>query len=744
MVITIAGVGTLQPASGTDYVIFENLPIGDYTVSESQLPDYHQVSTTCNNVAVNPGQMATCQFHNAHDQGDLTIHKEVDVDGDGNIDLHDPAGWTWDLDGQNTNYPMGSTQTVLTGIHQVQEDQQAGYHSAGWYCNNGQSGDGENLEVNVTTENVSCTFTNVRDTGSLKVYKYVDSGEADPDQWSFTINGIGTLQPASGSNYVIFEDIPTDSYTVTESHLADYHQVSTTCNNVMVAPGQTAECEFHNAHDEGQIIIHKEVDLDGDGDIDEYDPAGWTWDLDGGNQNFAMGSTQTVLTGTYTVSEDQHPGYHVVGWSCNDGTSGVGESFTTDIPSNRCHRECTFTNARDTGSLIVYKEVESGEATPDQWSFTIEGIGTLQPAPGNDYVVFENLLTGTYTVTESDIDGYHQVSTTCNNVEVSYDSQASCQFVNAHDTAYLRVEKEVDVDGDGDIDLVHPATEGWTTWQLDGGEVYPMGHTEQVLTGWHHVEEEQKPGYHVVSWYCCNGTSGDTEYLDVEITDDIVCTFTNARDVGSIEGYKFNDLDGDGAWEDGEPAIADFPIYLSNGWETQTDANGYYRFDYVPTGHYTVYEQVPTGWNNTTPVTVQVNVERDQTAYAEFGNFELIDITICKYVDLNGDGDITEDSLYLKEGGWPVSMGGIVEQTIEGCYTFTDIRYGTYDNEELPVAGWAQTYPAQGSYSHQAISGQDVTYDFGNFQLGEISGYKWEDKNGDGIWDEGEPVLNNW
>ncbi|HZT81836.1 MAG TPA: SdrD B-like domain-containing protein, partial [Gemmataceae bacterium] len=39
---------------------------------------------------------------------------------------------------------------------------------------------------------------------------------------------------------------------------------------------------------------------------------------------------------------------------------------------------------------------------------------------------------------------------------------------------------------------------------------------------------------------------------------------------------------------------------------------------------------------------------------------------------------------------------------------------------------------------------QDFSFVFGNFQPVSISGYKWNDLNGNGAWDAGEPGLNGW
>ena len=47
-------------------------------------------------------------------------------------------------------------------------------------------------------------------------------------------------------------------------------------------------------------------------------------------------------------------------------------------------------------------------------------------------------------------------------------------------------------------------------------------------------------------------------------------------------------------WEEGEPALADWTINLSNGESTITDENGYYKFVNIQPGSYTLTEIIPT------------------------------------------------------------------------------------------------------------------------------------------------------
>lgn len=73
---------------------------------------------------------------------------------------------------------------------------------------------------------------------------------------------------------------------------------------------------------------------------------------------------------------------------------------------------------------------------------------------------------------------------------------------------------------------------------------------------------------------------------------------------GTISGYKWNDLDGDGFKDAGEAYLEGWKIILSGpvSKETFTDSNGKYSFTDLPSGTYTVSEELKPGWQQTHPL----------------------------------------------------------------------------------------------------------------------------------------------
>jgi hypothetical protein len=169
-----------------------------------------------------------------------------------------------------------------------------------------------------------------------------------------------------------------------------------------------------------------------------------------------------------------------------------------------------------------------------------------------------------------------------------------------------------------------------------------------------------------------------------------------------------------------------------------------------------VREVVKSGWTQTAPIDgkhVVTITNGDVVTDKNFGNFKLGSISGIKFKDTNGNGvrntgeaKLSGWTIYLDENDNGALDGGepSVVTGNNGRYEFENLGPGTYIIREVVKEGWKQIAPAGGKYTVVITSGSTITgKDFGN-KLGEIYGVKYEDKNGNGILDPGEPRLSGW
>ncbi|MFA6392277.1 MAG: SdrD B-like domain-containing protein [Patescibacteria group bacterium] len=582
--------------------------------------------------------------------------------------------------------------------------------------------------------------------GSLKVIKSVDFGEATPDKWDFTVAGHGTQSPVEGQNYVIFTNLLAGSYSATESDLPGYHQVSSTCDNVQVTPGGQAVCEFHNTKDtfcklEFTKSVDKENALPGDtltytinyqniGDgnctgtgvkvydnlddrltyVDdslngtEYNGNGdgitLFEEFDGVNpianaHVIVPGESGAISFQATITAEDLKCGETVIPnkakvWSNETGYFSSNEVETTVY--NECY-----------GSLKVIKYVDEGNATPDMWDFTVAGYGTQSPAFGQDNVVFKLLPEGTYSATESNLPGYHQVSSTCNNVEVIAGQQAVCELHNTVDRYDIQGFKWNDLNGNGEWDQNEPGKSDWTI-NLNTVEGTPLQSTitsdknlgyyefTGVLPGIYQVCEEQGDGWYQT--YPSENTGCHYIYLGPNAdNEEMSYNFGNTA-YGEISGAKFDDANTNGVWDIGEPGLEDWTIELRSSCSTV----------------FADYDLVPDSVINLSDVSL----------FAE--KYFLGDTLI----DLNGDSAVNSFDLNCfknKLGATPETMTVnpvIMTRTTDqsGYYEFSLLETGSYYVSEVQQTGWVQSLPGgNGMYGPIVITSGMVSIDndFGNY-----------------------------
>ena len=241
---------------------------------------------------------------------------------------------------------------------------------------------------------------------------------------------------------------------------------------------------------------------------------------------------------------------------------------------------------------------------------------------------------------------------------------------------------------------------------------------------------------------------------------------------GQIHGRKFWDQNGNGQWDEGEPALGGWVIYLDvidkenddgvPDMETKTNEDGGYWFMTLPEGPFVLWEEPQPGWVQTWPTDAtgdatnyHDNLGRNEVIERgfDFGN-QLVAAEIhgVKFNDRNNNGERDEGEEGLP--GWEIVLdldqdgaGDVITTTNrDGAYWFMDLPAGTFDLWEVLQPGWVQTMPEGGIHIPNIQIGEiQEHFHFGNhLTAAEIHGRKIHDLNGNAQADEGEPGLPGW
>jgi hypothetical protein len=202
-------------------------------------------------------------------------------------------------------------------------------------------------------------------------------------------------------------------------------------------------------------------------------------------------------------------------------------------------------------------------------------------------------------------------------------------------------------------------------------------------------------------------------------------------------GFKWG-LDGGATNKDMGTTVND----LSEGNHTVTEND---VTDYNFTGWYYTYKTESNSCANPVGTTLPLTTEvvKDKTTY----------ITLCNQKEKEVKGKITVHKVtYPSNDPTEFSITAAGTGNIEGNATRTlttaqDVVYnvgeGSYDVSEQVPEGWEQV---SNNCNDLVIDAQNLeaSCTIKNKKLNGISGHKFEDKNGNGNWDQSEPTLEGW
>jgi hypothetical protein len=301
----------------------------------------------------------------------------------------------------------------------------------------------------------------------------------------------------------------------------------------------------------------------------------------------------------------------------------------------------------------------------------------------------------------------------------------------------VRGQKFEDLNGNGIKEMGESGLGGWTIYvDLDNSGTFDPGEPCGVTDGNGFYQNHAPPGMWPVREVQQAGwlqTTPDPRIINVVNTTLFDVDFGNQR-LGSISGTKYDDLNGDGFRQMGEPGLDGWTIQLDKDADGTVDdtevtaGGGNYTFANLPAGTYRLREVLQPDYQQTSANPADVPLAAGQNVTGiDFGNFELFDLCVHKFHDLDKDGvrepgetGIEGFVIYLDENGNdtfdPGEPNG--QTDINGDVCFTNLGPGTYRVREVipePKLLWKQTTLNPPPFD--GASGADVNVEFGNKRL---------------------------
>jgi|GEM_PF-1633728 protocatechuate 3,4-dioxygenase beta subunit len=756
---------------------FTNLDPGVYNVAEEIQNDWTQTfpPTQKYTETIESGTHLVGRDFGNYKNGIITGMKFNDLNGNGAIDAGEPGlqNWTFYLSGTiadtTTSDALGNYtfSSLPIGVYSVQEQLQSGWKQT------------FPLEISYPVSILSGTIASNRNFGNFNlgsisgvVFSDIDGdgikdvGETGLQNVEVSLNEDITIQTNANGEYA-FTQLEYGVYTVSVNVGPGNIQTLPTNNlpyTITIKSGSHSVNKDFGLFKLGTIsgITFNDVNGNGSKDAGENVLANWKIRLNGPQNDSvttdANGafSFQNLRGGNYIVSEILQNGWYQ--------TSPAGGIFNITMTSGFNVSSLQFGNYL-LGSIAgsVFNDVNSngtkdiGEPGIANWNLRTSGFQaeTTATDANGDYM-FRNLRIGNYTVSQIIPNGWFQTFPANNGTyTISITAGLNSATNNFGNFQYGIIAGKVfdDINANGVKDAGEPGIANWKTkitgtktdstiTDANGNYTY-----NNLILGNYQVNQVVQSGW-IQSYPAANGYA----IAVVSGTNASTSDFGNYR-LGSVAGTKFEDVNGNGIKETGEPVLANWKIKL-NGIKidsANTDANGNYAFANLPIGQYTVSEVLQNGWVQSLPSggTYSVSITSGlHLTGKDFGNYRVASISGKKWNDTNGDGIKGDEELLL--ANWKIKISGPKNDSLltdaNGNYVFQNLFVGTYIVSEQLQSGWKQTFPANaGTHSVTLASGQNTSQiNFGNFKLGVVSGTAFNDLNNNGAKDANEAGLANW
>jgi hypothetical protein len=425
------GTYAIDESAGTD------TSLSDYTNDLACEDSKGPVKINDGKVDLAKDQKIDCTITNTRNTGTITVDKNL-------VPSDDPGLFNLSIGGKDyaTDVGDGGTtgkQTLNTGSYTIGETAGTATtlndYTTKLAC---QDEEGpvtvKEDKVNLTdAQNITCTFTNTRNTGTITVNKSL-SPASDPGLFNLAIAGKDYATDIGDGGTTGKQTLNTGTYAITESAgtnttLDDYtsklacddgeESIPVTEQGVKLLSGQDITCTFTNTRLTGTVKLVKSLSP-------ASDSGRFNLQLDGATQAAAVGDggasgTLSVNTGSHTISEVAADGTSLADYtssaSCEVGGQVIASGEVTTLEVSVASEQavtCTFTNTRKeippppNGTITIVKNVSSGPAG----SFAFTGSLGDFTLTGGSSTSFSRPA-GSYSVTESAASGFVLESIVC-------------------------------------------------------------------------------------------------------------------------------------------------------------------------------------------------------------------------------------------------------------------------------------------------------------------------------------------
>jgi uncharacterized repeat protein (TIGR01451 family) len=359
------------------------------------------------------------------------------------------------------------------------------------------------------------------------------------------------------------------SYTVSETVPAGWDLTSATCDNgeapnsVDVGPGETVTCTFTNTK-RGTIIVEKQTSPDGaEGSFT------FTGDAAGSIGDDGTITVNNLVPGTYTSTEaNPAPDFDLGAIVCDDlnSTGNVGTRTATFHLEPGETVKCTFTNVQR-GTITIIKNAIPDDAQDFTFSTTGSGLSGFSldddaNATLSNTQTFQNVLAGSYSVTEAAVAGWDFTSLECigaggssgtpdgatASITMTAGGSVTCTYTNTKRGSITIVKDAVPNDAQ---DFSYSGDLG--AFALDDDANASLSNStsfSNLVPGTYHVTEAATAGWDLTGLACNDGDGGTTiegatASIDLDPGQSITCTYVNSKP--SIQIVKTAGSAADGA-----------------------------------------------------------------------------------------------------------------------------------------------------------------------------------------------------